>query len=400
MDIKYLEGEELLNKPLVETEADAITPEEIEEKYLLGDVRIVTEQARYPLNTINSMVDGGMYNLNPQFQRRHRWNRTKQSRLIESFIMNVPIPPIFLYEDDFAKFEVMDGLQRLTAIYEFYKGDFKLQDMEYWKELNGYFYNELPTVIRRAIDRRYLSSIILLKETAKSQEEAERMKMIVFDRINSGGIRLEYQESRNAKFQGTFNNLVEELSRNYYLRTIYGVPVESDYADKEKYKEDLAMNKFYSRMQDNEHVLRFFAMRFVQSYDSMPLNVFLDKFAERANGLDEQTITQYKALFEETIELVYTLFGNDSFCQWRRKADGVYVPFSIPSVLIYDPLMQSLSQLLGDKQKLIDNAVEIKKGFAALNFENRAKFYGRDTKKSNIIERTNLYYDFFKGYIK
>ena len=153
-------------------------------------------------------------------------------------------------------------------------------------------------------------------------------------------------------------------------------------------------------MQDNEHVLRFFAMRFVQSYDSMPLNVFLDKFAERANGLDEQTITQYKALFEETIELVYTLFGNDSFCQWRRKADGVYVPFSIPSVLIYDPLMQSLSQLLGDKQKLIDNAVEIKKGFAALNFENRAKFYGRDTKKSNIIERTNLYYDFFKGYIK
>ena len=71
--------------------------QEISEKYIRGDVRIVTEQARYPLTTIGTMLNSGDYDLNPEFQRRKRWSRVKQSRLIESFIMNVPIPPIFLY---------------------------------------------------------------------------------------------------------------------------------------------------------------------------------------------------------------------------------------------------------------------------------------------------------------
>lgn len=74
------------------------TDEEINEKYLKGEVRIVTEQARYPLSTIKDMFNGKDYILNPDFQRRLRWDRIKQSKLIESFIINVPIPPIFLYE--------------------------------------------------------------------------------------------------------------------------------------------------------------------------------------------------------------------------------------------------------------------------------------------------------------
>ena len=84
--------------------------EKINAKYISGDVRIVTEQARYPLDTINMMIDSGNYELNPDFQRRRRWNNEKKSKLIESFIMNVPIPPIFLYENDFLHYEVMDGL--------------------------------------------------------------------------------------------------------------------------------------------------------------------------------------------------------------------------------------------------------------------------------------------------
>ena len=80
----------------------------INQKYVKGDVRIVTEQARYPLNTIAGMVESEDYELNPEFQRRHRWDTEKQSRLIESIIMNVPIPPIFLYEDRFSHYEVMD----------------------------------------------------------------------------------------------------------------------------------------------------------------------------------------------------------------------------------------------------------------------------------------------------
>jgi len=112
----------------------------INAKYTKGEVRIVTEQARYPLTTVVAMYDSPDYKLNPDFQRRHRWDVGKQSRLIESFIMNVPIPAIFLYEVEYSQYEVMDGLQRVTAIHDFYKDNFSLTGLEEWKELNGYRY--------------------------------------------------------------------------------------------------------------------------------------------------------------------------------------------------------------------------------------------------------------------
>ena len=80
------------------SEVPFLTSDQINEKYKKGEVRIVTEQARYPLNTIVNLVESDDYILNPEFQRRHRWDNTRKSKLIESFIMNVPIPPIFLYE--------------------------------------------------------------------------------------------------------------------------------------------------------------------------------------------------------------------------------------------------------------------------------------------------------------
>ena len=86
-----------------------LTNDEIKcEKYKKGEVRIITEQARYPLNTIVNMVNSYDYILNPEFQRRHRWDASRKSKLIESFIMNVPIPPIFLYEKEYSVYEVME----------------------------------------------------------------------------------------------------------------------------------------------------------------------------------------------------------------------------------------------------------------------------------------------------
>lgn len=76
------------------------------------------------------------------------------------------------------------------------------------------------------------------------------MKMMVFDRINSGGVRMEYQESRNAKYQGPFNILVCDLSANECLRRIFGIPVRSDYEDEEQYRRDLETNIMYCKMQD------------------------------------------------------------------------------------------------------------------------------------------------------
>lgn len=164
----------------------------------------------------------------PEFQRRHRWNDQRRSRLIESFIINVPIPPIFLYEDRYGHYEVMDGLQRLTAIRDFYRGAFALEGLKEWPSINGRHYSDLPEQIRKGMDRRYLSSIILLQKTAKTQEEAARLKRLVFERINSGGEKLTHQESRNAVNAGPMNDLCMRLSRNVHLCRTWRIPEPSE----------------------------------------------------------------------------------------------------------------------------------------------------------------------------
>ena len=187
-----------------------VTDEELNSRYAKGEIRIVTEQARYPLAGILGMLkeeiegDTGekelRYKLDPEYQRRHRWSVERKSRLIESFLMNVPVPPVFLYERDLARFEVMDGRQRLTALSDFYADEFALTGLQYWSDLDGRKYSQLPSKVRDGIDRRYISSIILLKETATSEVQAAMLKKMVFERLNSGGVELTNQETRNAVY--------------------------------------------------------------------------------------------------------------------------------------------------------------------------------------------------------
>ena len=154
MEITYFDNENIIEESYnAKMQEDSEQPD-IEKKYRLGEIRIVTEQARYPLCNILDMLKTGQYILDPVYQRRGRWSVTRQSRLIESFIMHVPIPPVFLYEADYASYEIMDGKQRISTIRDFYEDKFALENLEYWSELNGLKYSQLPGVIKRAIDRR------------------------------------------------------------------------------------------------------------------------------------------------------------------------------------------------------------------------------------------------------
>lgn len=148
-----------------------LTSDDINEKYKKGEVRIITEQARYPLNTIVNMVNSDDYILNPEFQRRHRWDNTRKSKLIESFIMNVPIPPIFLYEKEYSVYEVMDGLQRLTAISQFYEDKFALQDLAEWKELNGLKYSQLPEQIKKELTEDIFPQLFYCKKLLNQKQK-------------------------------------------------------------------------------------------------------------------------------------------------------------------------------------------------------------------------------------
>jgi hypothetical protein len=361
-----------------------------------GDVRIVTEQARYPLTAIASMVESGDYELNPEFQRRHRWDDRKKSRLIESFIMNVPIPPIFLYEDRFGHYEVMDGLQRLTAIYEFYKNQLKLKGLEEWAELNGLQYSALPELIKRGIDRRYLSSIILLQETAKDEHQAQRLKQLVFERINRGGVKVAPQEARNAIYNGSLNQLCLRLSRNRYLCRTWRIPEPTEAELKNgEVPDELLKNERYRKMNDVELVLRFFAyrQRLILHYGGT-LEGYLDRFLYYGNNLPKDVLEKFEDLFTRTIKLVYDVFEEKAFWIWRLSQSN-QTPNTKnwnwsrrPAVTAYDPVMYTFSQHLDDSEKIIqkkDKFQECIKGF----YEKHGRIFGgyATTDRKNIETR-------------
>lgn len=357
-----------------------MTAADINAKYKRGEVRIVTEQARYPVKSIKSMLDSNDYKLDPEYQRRKRWDNGKKSRLIESFIMNVPLPPVFLYEYEYSKYEVMDGLQRLTTIYDFYSGDFALEGLGYWKELEGKKYNELPEEIQKGIDRRYISSIVLLEETAKSKEEAEELKQIVFERLNSGGEKLTAQETRNALYNGPFNQLCIKLSENEKFRLMWSIPLGG--------LDNLLENETYRRMDDVELVLRFFAYRFVDILTGT-VEDFLDDYLKNANAYPEKTLEGLEKLFNDTIDTAYGIFGEEAFFspKYERK-------MTKPQKTIYDPLMQSIAKCIESKDKLIDNADLIRdsKYENATEIEGDRLFYGRNT-SSTVVKTRIEYFD-------
>ena len=92
--------------------------------------------------------------------------------------MNIPVPPLFLYEKDFNKYEVMDGQQRVSALQSFYLGEFKLSGLDIWRELNGRTYSTLPSQVRSGLDRRSISYVVVLKESTPDEEDALFLELL------------------------------------------------------------------------------------------------------------------------------------------------------------------------------------------------------------------------------
>lgn len=375
------------------------TDAEINEKYVKGDIRIITEQARYPLPSIKDMLSGGNYEVNPEFQRRHRWDLPKKSRLIESFIMNVPVPPIFLYESRFSYYEVMDGLQRLTAINEFYKDIFQLTELEHWPELNGRTYTKLPEQVKRGIDRRYLSSIILLQETAKTEMEAQQLKQLVFERINSGGVKLEPQESRNAIYNGPLNTLCIRLSRKSELCKMWGIP-EPDYEEltTERVRNEVLSNPLYQKMDDVELVLRFFAYRQRLHNHKGALKSYLDMYLRIGNNFEPRLLNALKELFIRTTELIWQLLGEKAFWLLRKRGE-TWGWYQRPTTAVYDPLMYVCSKHLNSESVLIGRRKDIQAELPEFYKLNYRHFEGRYTNLANVVDRNRLFMEFIGRFL-
>ncbi len=378
------------------------TNEELNSRYVKGEICIVTEQARYPLAGILAMLEEQIegedgkkelrYKLDPEYQRRHRWSIDRKSRLIELFLMNVPVPPVFLYERDLARFEVMDGRQRLTALSEFYADKFALTGLQYWPDLDGRKYSQLPVKIRDGINRRYISSIILLKETAESEKQAAMLKKMVFERLNSGGVKLGSQETRNAVYDGPLNWLCLELSENENFRRMWGIPISPEAEEKDADEEaDEASDEgttagisMFKKMEDVELVLRFFAYRHISEFKAglNKISEFLDRFIVEGNKFPDAGLAEYRSMFEATVSFLWEVLESEAF---------TVLDFSKrrPTKIVYDPLMfvANSSDVVPHRAKLVVKKAVLRQELMAMYEKNQELFSGRRTNFNDTQDR-------------
>jgi hypothetical protein len=142
----------------------------LEKEYEDGRLRVVQDRNDFFLPHVVDFVNVRQWgNLSPEYQRRLRWSKEKKSRLIESFLMNVPVPPVFLYDSMSAKLEVLDGQQRISAIVDFLTGKFELEKLSIWPDLNGRSFIKLPPALRRGLNRAKLSAITLIIEPRSAE---------------------------------------------------------------------------------------------------------------------------------------------------------------------------------------------------------------------------------------
>jgi hypothetical protein len=389
-----LTGEKLDLTPTLNDQIK-VSEEAIVKKYVSGEIRIVTEQGRTQLPELPSILQSERYLLQPDYQRRHRWTQGKQSRLIESFLMNVPIPPIFLYEFEYARYEVMDGVQRLTSLDKFYRDELALTELEYWRELEGMTYSTLPAQLRQGIDRRYLSSIVLLYETARDEEQAQRLKQLVFERINSGGVRLSYQESRNAISRGPLNDKLARLARTTSFCRTWKIPEpDEEELATGTVRDEVLGDSRYQSMEDVEIVLRFFAHRQRTSVGPLRnMKPFLDTYWTKANAaFSSDLVDELGDLFVSTIDMAYAILGESAFFLRRdRGNERVWVPR--PTLIAYDAVMGAFSRYVEDADKLLERKETIAKRLQAIYDSSPADFDGRRTDSQDVQRRDELISD-------
>lgn len=215
---------------LDETTTSESTDDSIDEQIAKQPFRVIYQTNNFLLPQIAAIIeDGTEVNLRPEYQRRLRWNNKQKCLLIESLLLNVPIPPVFLYENDLARYEVMDGQQRLNTIREFLDNQFTLRGLQILSSLNGKSYKRLPPKVKRSLDRASISAVVLLQESqgkikSISSNRIYELRRFVFERLNTGGKRLTAQEIRNAIYGSEFNRLIIQLSRDPVFTRIWGIP--------------------------------------------------------------------------------------------------------------------------------------------------------------------------------
>lgn len=258
------------------------------------------------VNLLVRRIRAGGLDLHPDFQRSAGiWNKVRQSRLIESLLIKIPIPSLYFDASNDDHWLVIDGLQRLSTIFRFANDEFKLTKLEFLHELEGLTYSQLPTNYQMRIDETEVTSYLIMPGTPL------RVKFDIFRRINTGGVPLSPQEIRHALNMGPCAELLKAM-------------VETD-----AFKNAVHGGVSALRMADRECALRYltFSDLTPDAYVRNDFNMFLCDYMEKFNvthkgqDLGDSQMVGFLSDFEETMSFARELFGDRAFCLLDKEGN-------------------------------------------------------------------------------
>ncbi len=284
---------------------------------------VSTDSLDISFGEIASMYDGGELEIRPTYQRLFRWSLTQQSQFMEFLLLGLPIPAIFVVETESRKYELIDGLQRISSYLHFIgilknndkyadNDKLRLRDCEIVSELNGLTIEDISPVLRIKIKRSYVKMYVIKKESSA------RIKYDMFKRLNTGGSLLEAQEIRSSTMRflnPTFIDFIQQLSQNKHFKNTI------------TYIQESRIEQQY----DDELVLRFFTLKngnlskYEQGNSDYTLADYLTKFAEDIS--DKIIPFDYEKeakIFEKTVEILDETLGKEVFANASKDFYAFY----------------------------------------------------------------------------
>lgn len=312
------------------------------------DPTLIKIETKTPsLDTLIRRIKGKSVQLNTEsyFQRKDDlWDKTKQSRLIESILIRFPLPAFFFDATDDNNWLVVDGLQRLSSIRNFVVDKTQpLTNMEFLSHLNGKYWDELPENLQRLIEE---AQVVIYKIMPGTPTD---VKFNIFKRINTGGLVLEPQEIRHALFQGKPAVFIYELAKL------------------DEFKKATSNKIATHRMLDRDFANRFlgFYLLDVENYGTKEFGLDLDSYMSKAMAevysKSESELNKIKADFSKAMKLSRTIFGREAF----RKVRGQYDRLPPINKALFDALATQLALLTVDEEnKLLENSKTFKQSLS------------------------------------
>lgn len=299
------------DESIVDLDETDPNPREVEEnsdplveEFYSVNYKITSYGADYPVDGLVKRLKSGAIFI-PTFQRGYVWNIFRASRFIESLLLGLPVPAIFLSKEaDSNKLLVIDGQQRLKTLQYFYNGVFEPQSVQFkLKGVNPSFvdrtYSTLDENDRIKIDDSILHAIIVQQEEPENDGyDGQSSIYHIFERLNTGGVLLQPQEIRSCISYGPFSQLLLRLNVNKNWRSLFG--------------------KVSARMRDQELILRFLALYFDGKHYTKPMKEFLNRFMAKHRTLSNVGIAaEFERVFSETVESILMNLGANAFRRTR-----------------------------------------------------------------------------------